>query len=73
MKGFEEITTLSFENPLEALKHIQKTGTLLKVVFSVSKIKSYKEKTLTYRTGFLEQQISKKIFKLFVFLYSLKI
>ena len=52
VESFEDETVLSFENPLEALRHIQKTGTTIKGHTSVSKIKSYKEKTLTYRTGY---------------------
>lgn len=52
VQAFEEITTLSFETPLEALKHIQKTGTSLNAQIPISKIKSYKETTLTYKTGF---------------------
>lgn len=52
VESFEDETILSFESPFEALRHIQKTGTTIKGYTHVSKIKSYKEKTLTYRTGY---------------------
>lgn len=53
IKYFNEKKTLEFFTPLEALKHIKNTGVTLKEIKTpINKIKSYKEKKLTYSIGY---------------------
>lgn len=53
IKYFREKKILNFFTPLEALKHIKKTGVGLKnTKTSVNKIKSYQERNLTYSIGY---------------------
>lgn len=53
IKFFKEKKSLNFFTPIEALKHIKKTGVALKnTKTSINKIKSYKNKKLTYSIGY---------------------
>ena len=48
----EEKVEIEFNTPMEALKHLKNTGVTGIERTSIQKIRSYKEKKLTYRVGY---------------------
>lgn len=52
VESFDEAIVLYFEKPLEALRHLKKTGVVLKSRSSVRKIRTFKSRSLSYRVGY---------------------
>lgn len=52
VKYQEEIIVLNFDTPIDALKHLKNSGVTGFKTTSISKIKSFSSKTLTYKVGY---------------------